>query len=108
MAQAMEFKELRPDVEGFVVIMDETEGFDVLFSSEYIVTTDPSRTGLNHDYNMTLFISPDECEYYPLKMRIWGLEWESFRVLLSLLRHMVLLNNGSCRLTMRVFKGRLT
>ena len=111
MVQAMEIKELRPDVEGFVVTMDEgvckqevgpwTEGFDVLFSSEYIVTTDPFRTGLNHDYNTTLFISPGECEYYPLKMRIWGLEWEPFRVL----RHVVFLNNGNCCLTMPVFEG---
>ena len=42
----------------------------------------------------------------PLKMRISFKKRESFRMLLPLLRHTVPLNDGNCRLTIPVVKGR--
>ena len=39
-------------------------------------------------------------------VRIWCSKREPFRVLLPLLRHVVPLNDGNCRLTMHVDKGR--
>ena len=61
---------------------------------ECIVTTNPSRAGLNHDYNMTFLISPHGCPYSPLKWRSSRSKREPFRVLPPLLRHVVPLSDG--------------
>ena len=69
------------------------------------MTTNPDRSvGLNHDYNMTFSISP-------LNVSILHLKYEDCariesRVLLPLLRHVVPLNDGNCRLTIPVVKER--
>ena len=55
---------------------------------------------------MTFPISPCECWYSPLKIRVSYSSWESFRVLLLLWRHMVPLSNGNCRFTIPMAKGR--
>ena len=55
---------------------------------------------------MTFLISPHGCQYFPLKRRISGSKREPLRVLLPLLRHVVPLNDGNCRLTIPVVKGR--
>ena len=110
-------KGLRPVLLGFVVTIHEVvckrksnpEAIglgDVTHCShkpECIVTTNPSRTGLNHDYNMTFSIPP--CQYSPLKIQIWCLKWEPFHMLLQLLCHVVPLNSGNCHLTIPVIKG---
>ena len=61
----------------------------------------PWQIGLNHDYNKAFSISTREWQYSPLEIRIWCSKREPFHVLLPLLRHVVPLNNGNCRLTMR-------
>ena len=66
----------------------------------------PLQIGLNHYYNMTFSISPHECKYSPLKRRLSCSKREPFRVLRPLLRHVVPLNDGNCRLTIPVGKGR--
>ena len=51
---------------------------------------EPRQIGLNHNYNMIFSISPCECQYSPLKIRIWCSKREPFRVFLPLLRHVEL------------------
>ena len=116
------FKRLRPVLEGFVVTMHE----GVCETGSQIpralargiwrtVCTSPSalwqqtrQIGLNHDYNMTFSIAPHthECQYSPLKIRTSCSKWEPFCELLPLLLHVVPLNDGNCRLTIPVIKGR--
>ena len=55
---------------------------------------------------MTFSISPRECWYSPLKIRLSCSKREPFRVLLPLLRQVVPLSDGNCRLTIPVGKGR--
>ena len=72
---------------------------------ECIVTTNPDRSVLitiitwHFHFASWMLVSP-------LKTRIWCSKGEPFRVLLILLRHVVPLNDGNCRLTMPVVKGR--
>ena len=55
---------------------------------------------------MTFLTSPRECLYSLLIRRIWRSKRESLLVLLQLLRYAVPLNDGNCRLTIPVGKGR--
>ena len=85
----------------------EADRIDVLFVQARVhCDNKPRQIGLNRDYNKTFSISHRECWYYPFKLRIWCSKREPFRVLPALLRHVVLVNNGNCRLTMPVDKGR--
>ena len=80
---------------------------EVLFAQARVHCDNKTRQiGFNHDYNMTISISPRESWYSPLKRRLSCSKREPFRVLLPLLRHVVPLNDGNCRLTMPVGKGR--
>ena len=85
----------------------EADRIDVLFVQARVhCDNKPRQIGLDRDYNKTFSISHRECWYYPFKLRIWCSKREPFRVLPALLRHVVLVNNGNCRLTMPVDKGR--
>ena len=66
----------------------------------------PRQIGVNHNYNMSFFISIRECQYPPHKIRILCTKREPFRVLLPLLRHVLPLNHENCHLAMPVGKGR--
>ena len=47
------------------------KGFGVLFAQARVHCDNrPRQIGLNHNYNMTFSISPRECQYSPLKIRI--------------------------------------
>ena len=59
----------------------------------------PRQIGLNPDYNRTFFISTREWQYSQLKRLIWYSKRGPFHVLFSLLRHVVPINDGNCRLT---------
>ena len=106
-------KGLRPILGGFVVTVHEgacetgSQIPNILFAqARGHCDNKPRQIGLNHDYNMTFSISPRECYYSPLKIRLSCSKQEPFRVLLPLLRHVVPLNDGNCRVTMPVGKGR--
>ena len=110
-------KGLRLVLDGFVVTMHEgacETGSQipralarVLFPQAQVHWDNkPRQIGLNPDYNMTFSISPRVCLYSSLKIRISYSKREPFRVLFPLLRHVVPLNDGNCRLTIPVIKGR--
>ena len=61
----------------------------------------PQHFSLNHHYNMTFSISPRECQYIPLEIRIWCSKREPFHVLLPLLRLVVPLNARDAALVSR-------
>ena len=106
-------KGLRRVLEGLVVTMHEGlceqyVKFDFLFTLTFVHFDNKPRHVLNNDYNMTFqyhSISPYECKYSPLKIRILGSKRELFRVLLPLLRHVMPFKYGNCRLIISV-KGR--
>ena len=80
-------------------------GEDVKHKTECIVKTNPDRSVL-------ITTIPWHFGFRPVNVRIFYIEyesclkWEQFRVLLPLLRHVVLLNDGNRRLTIPVVKGR--
>ena len=100
--------EIKVVLVGFVVTMhEETCQQKVLFARAWVHCSNKTRQiDFNQNYNMTFLILPCECRYSPLKRRIYYSMWEPLRVLLPLLHDVVPLNNGNCRLTTPVVKGR--
>ena len=102
-------KGLRPVQEGFAVPMHENAYetwsripgafvrgvWRTVRTSPSALGQQPRQIGLNHDDNMIFSISPRECWYFPLKIQISCSKRQSFRVLLPLLRHVVLLSDGN-------------
>ena len=78
------FKGLRKALKRFVATMHQNTGgqkvsipstlSDITYcphKPRCIVTTSPEKNGLNHDCNVSVLISSNECYYFALKTRIW-------------------------------------
>ena len=80
----------------------KAEGLDVPFAqTRKHCDNKPRQPGLNHDWNMTFFNFNPWILIFALKMSIHC----SKRELLQLLRHVVAIIDGNCRLIMHVVKG---